>query len=197
MLYTNVYICVRTNCSWGKPVVRDFVRTRCSKLMAIPQLQWSLSCPAASWLTLNTWTHSAIFSASLTEPNSRLTAHLELRNSTDDSEFESESYVTTDGQSASLSWHKAAIWGLRPDSFITVWHLRVCWCAPLSLTRRRVCRLQLLLVLASAVIFGSESRGTCDHILLSEIRDFPLRRLLWVAGLRSRYSTPPPHGFPK
>jgi hypothetical protein len=32
-------------------------------------------------------------------------------------ESESESYVTTDGQSASLSWNKAPIWGLRPDSF--------------------------------------------------------------------------------
>jgi hypothetical protein len=29
-------------------------------------------------------------------------------------ESESETYVTTDGQSASLSWHKAPIWGLRP-----------------------------------------------------------------------------------
>jgi hypothetical protein len=26
-----------------------------------------------------------------------------------------EGYVTTDGQSASLSWNKAPIWGLRPD----------------------------------------------------------------------------------
>jgi hypothetical protein len=30
---------------------------------------------------------------------------------------ESESYVTTDGQPASLSWNKASIWGLRPDLF--------------------------------------------------------------------------------
>jgi hypothetical protein len=29
----------------------------------------------------------------------------------------SESYVTTDGQSASLSWYKAPIWGLRPNFF--------------------------------------------------------------------------------
>jgi hypothetical protein len=36
-----------------------------------------------------------------------------------------------------------------------------------------VCRLQLLLVLASAVISGFESRGTRDHILLSQIRDSP------------------------
>jgi hypothetical protein len=33
-------------------------------------------------------------------------------------------------------------------------------CVALSLTRGRVCRLQSLLVLASAVSFGSESRGT-------------------------------------
>jgi hypothetical protein len=36
-----------------------------------------------------------------------------------------------------------------------------------------VCRLQLLLVLASAVIFKSESRGAHNHILLSQIRDSP------------------------
>jgi hypothetical protein len=30
---------------------------------------------------------------------------------------ESESSVTTDGQSASLSWNKAPIWGLRPDLY--------------------------------------------------------------------------------
>jgi hypothetical protein len=42
-----------------------------------------------------------------------------------------------------------------------------------DLTREWVCRLQLLLVLASAVILGSESRGTRDYILLSQIRDYP------------------------
>jgi hypothetical protein len=78
--------------------------------------------------------------------------------------------------------------------FTTVWQLRVCWCGALSLARGRVCRLQLLLALANAVIFCSESRGTGDHILLSQIRDFPFRRLLRLAGLRRRYSTPPPHG---
>jgi hypothetical protein len=30
---------------------------------------------------------------------------------------ESESYVTTDGQPASLSWNKASIWGLRSDLY--------------------------------------------------------------------------------
>jgi hypothetical protein len=42
-----------------------------------------------------------------------------------------------------------------------------------SLTWGWVCRLQLLLALANAVILGSESRGTHDCILLSEIRDSP------------------------
>jgi hypothetical protein len=55
--------------------------------------------------------------------------------------------------------------------FITVRQLRVCWYGALSLTRERVCRLQLLLVLANAVILASESRGARDHILLSQIRD--------------------------
>jgi hypothetical protein len=57
--------------------------------------------------------------------------------------------------------------------FITLGQLRVCWCGALSLARGRVCRLQLLLALASAVILGSESSGTHDHILLSQIRDSP------------------------
>jgi hypothetical protein len=39
--------------------------------------------------------------------------------------------------------------------------------------RERFCHLQLLLVLASAVILGSETRGTRDHILLSHNRDSP------------------------
>jgi hypothetical protein len=62
-----------------------------------------------------------------------------------------------------------------------------------SLKRGWVCHLQLLLALASAFILGSESRGTRDHILRSQIRDFPFCRLLRRAGLRWRYSTPPPH----
>jgi hypothetical protein len=35
-----------------------------------------------------------------------------------------------------------------------------------------------------------QSRGTYDHILLSQIRDFPFRRLLRLAGSRWRYLTP-------
>jgi hypothetical protein len=51
-----------------------------------------------------------------------------------------------------------------------------------SLTKGWIYHLQLLLALASAFILGSESRGTRDHILLSQIRDFPLCHLLRLAG---------------
>jgi hypothetical protein len=90
-----------------------------------------------------------------------------------------------------------------------------------SLTRGRVCILLLLLVLASAVPLGSESRGTPHHILLRQLLRLPqpgapgpriyipqeqggpdippatgfrFRCLLRLAGLRWRYSIPPPHG---
>jgi hypothetical protein len=80
--------------------------------------------------------------------------------------------------------------------FIIVRQLRVCLYGALSLTRGWVCCLLLLLALASAVIFGCEFRETRDHILLSQIRDFPFRRLLRLAEVRWGYSTPPPHGIP-
>jgi hypothetical protein len=108
-------------------------------------------------------------------------------------ESESESYVTTDGQPASLSWNKAAIWGLRPDFYycLTVAGLLI-WGA-LS-DERTGLSFTIAAGLASAFILESESRETRGHILLSQIRDFPFRRLLRLAGLRWRYSTPPPLG---
>jgi hypothetical protein len=91
-----------------------------------------------------------------------------------------------------------------------------------SLTRGCVCNLlvQLLLGLPRAVTLGSKSRRTHDHILLPHMRlpqpggpgpriyipqeqggpvilpstGFPLCRLLRLAGMRWRYSNPPPHG---
>jgi hypothetical protein len=84
----------------------------------------------------------------------------------------------------------------------------------------RVCNL-LLLLLASAVPLGLKSRGTQGHILLSQFlrlfqpgrpgpriyipqeqggpdippgTGFPFCRFLLLAGLRWRYSNPPPHG---
>jgi hypothetical protein len=109
---------------------------------------------------------------------------------------------------------------LRPTTRI-FFQLNTCSNSPYvtsSLTIRWVCRLQLLLALASAVL-RSEYRITHDHILLSQIRDpnledqvpvfvsprnrlaqlypqalgFPFCRLVRFTGLLWRYSTPPPH----
>jgi hypothetical protein len=60
--------------------------------------------------------------------------------------------------------------GVYDQILIIVWQLRVCWFGAPSLTRGRVCRLQLLLVLARAIIFGSESRRTRGHILLPRLK---------------------------
>jgi hypothetical protein len=57
-----------------------------------------------------------------------------------------------------------------------IFQLNTCDYSPpvtFSLTRGWVCRLQWLLVLARAVILRSESRGTHEHILLSQIRGSP------------------------
>jgi hypothetical protein len=83
--------------------------------------------------------------------------------------------------------------GAYDQIFITVRQLQVCWCGVPSLTRGRICHLQLLLAHASTVIFVSESRGTRDHILLSQIRDFPSHCLLRLTGLWWRYLNLPPH----
>jgi hypothetical protein len=53
----------------------------------------------------------------------------------------------------------------------------------------------MLLGLPNAIFLESESLGNRDHILLSQIWDFPFRRLFRLAESRWRYSTPPPHGF--
>jgi hypothetical protein len=62
---------------------------------------------------------------------------------------------------------------LKPNTRFFFFQLNI-WGYSLHVTSSRtkwVCRLQLLLVLASAVILRSEYRGTHDHILLSQIRD--------------------------
>jgi hypothetical protein len=110
------------------------------------------------------------------------------------SQCKSQSHFTTYGQSLVCLGIKHPS-GTYDKIFITLRQLLVCWCGALSLTRGRVCRLQLLLALASVDIFGSNSHGTRDHNLLSQIWDFPFRRLLRLAGLRWRYSPPPPHGL--
>jgi hypothetical protein len=72
---------------------------------------------------------------------------------------ESQSYITTDHQSASLPWYQAPIWDRDQFFFLLYWHVDstgLVTGAP-SLTRGRVCSLQLLFGLASAVFLESES----------------------------------------
>jgi hypothetical protein len=103
-----------------------------------------------------------------------------------------------------------------------IFQLNVCGyspCVTCSLTREWVYRLQLLLALASAIIIGSESHETHDHIkslkfetpnLEGQVPIFmspgnglviapgtrlPFRRLLRLAGLRVWYSTQLPYGI--
>jgi hypothetical protein len=94
--------------------------------------------------------------------------------------------------------------------------LRVWYFVAPSLTRGRVCNLLLLLVLASAVprdprpyfivpiletpptwrarsrIYIPQEQG---GPVIPPDTGFPFRRFLWLAGLRWRYSIPPPHGI--
>jgi hypothetical protein len=103
----------------------------------------------------------------------------------------SQSHIATDGQSVSL--------GVEPELGLMTRDLllfdsygRVCCEAP-SLTRGRVCLMYMLLVLASAVLLGSESLW--DSQTLSDLR-LSFGRPLRLAGSRWRYSTPPPLKHP-
>jgi hypothetical protein len=89
------------------------------------------------------------------------------------SQSQSQNYFTTGGlPSISSSWLQA-FRDSRPVSFLQLNTCRRSLYITSYLTRRLFCILQLLLGLASAVILRSESRGTHDHILLSQIRDSP------------------------
>jgi hypothetical protein len=84
---------------------------------------------------------------------------------------QSQSYFTTGSLAKiSSSWRRAP-WDSRPVFFFQLnTFIHVPYVIS-SLTRGWVCRLQLLLALASAVILRSESRLTYYHILVSQIRD--------------------------
>jgi hypothetical protein len=107
---------------------------------------------------------------------------------------QSQSHITTDGQSVSKSWFRAPSRAHNQILIIAFRQLRSCFCGAPSLTRGLVCLLYILLALASAVFLGSESLETRNHILLSQIRDFPFNHFLRLTGSRWRYSTPTPHG---
>jgi hypothetical protein len=72
---------------------------------------------------------------------------------------ESESYVKTDGQSVSLPWNKAPIWGSQPDFYCCKAAAVLLMCGALS-DERTGLSFTIAAGLASAVILGPESRGT-------------------------------------
>jgi hypothetical protein len=96
---------------------------------------------------------------------------------------QTNSYIITPARESQLLYD----WRFTANQFVLVpsplrltarffFQLNTCAHSPYatsSLRRGWVCRLQLPLVLASAVILRPESRGTNDHILLSQIRDSP------------------------
>jgi hypothetical protein len=84
------------------------------------------------------------------------------------SQSQSQSYFTNGGLPPICSSWWQTLWDSRPVILFSN-----CGYVISSLTRWWVCRLQLLLALASAVILKSESRGTHDHLVLSQIRDSP------------------------
>jgi hypothetical protein len=126
-----------------------------------------------------------------------------------------KSYFTTGGLPPISSFWRQSPLRLTTSNYF---QLNTCFKSPYvrsSLRRGWVCGLQLLLVLASAITLMSESRGTHYYSLLPHIRDspnprihipqqqggpvippgtgFPFCHLLRLAGLRWKYSIPPPH----
>jgi hypothetical protein len=77
-----------------------------------------------------------------------------------------QSHIATDGRSVSKSWCRAPC-GAHEQIFITLWHLRSCFCGAPSLTRGRVCLLYMLLALSSAVFLGSETQLLVSDLGLS------------------------------
>jgi hypothetical protein len=88
-----------------------------------------------------------------------------------------------------LTVSQSVSFGVEPPYLLLFDSYGLDFCGAPSLTRGRVCLLYMLLALASADFLGSESLGTRDHILLSQIWDFPFRRLLRLClGCRAEQS---------
>jgi hypothetical protein len=96
---------------------------------------------------------------------------------------ESESYVTTDGQSASLSWYKAPISGLRPDFYCrTEYGIRLTVTFLISWGALSDERTGLSFVCAA---------GPCQRSLSRVLVPWDLRPYFTVSELRLPFSSPP------
>jgi hypothetical protein len=129
--------------------------------------------------------------------------------------LEKSSKILYDWQSVSISWYRVPLWNLRPDIIscrnVAVSNLRSCVCGAPSLTRGRVSNLQcnhsIVRVAQNQKPYFTVSSetpqpgGPGSRIYIPQEQGGPiippgtgfrLRRLLWLAGLRWRYSNPPP-----
>jgi hypothetical protein len=88
----------------------------------------------------------------------------------DELDSDSEAYVTTDGQSASLSWNKALIWGLRLDFYYCQTIAGLLLWSALSDERTG---LSFTNAAGPRPRSHSQVRVPWDHILVSQIRDSP------------------------
>jgi hypothetical protein len=82
----------------------------------------------------------------------------------------SQSYLTTDGQSASVSWYQATVFGPRRNFLSPTLAVFVVWGAYPDEGTIYNLLVQVLLDLASAATLWSKSRRTRGHILLSHLR---------------------------
>jgi hypothetical protein len=101
-------------------------RSRCLNISCYSAAQTGLACVAALDMT-QTCRHM---------PSHAVTC----RHKAQCYQSQSQSHVTTDGQSVSMSWCRGPS-GSRDQMFITVWRLLLCLCWTPSLTRGRFCRL--------------------------------------------------------
>jgi hypothetical protein len=136
------------------------------------------------------------------------------------SQSQSQSYLTTDGQSVSLSWCQAPIWGVRSDFLLLS---RSCGFVDVgrSLWRENGSAVYNCCWSSAAQSFlGPSPAGLVTYFTVSDLRlpqpggpgtpiytpheqcgpvippatGFPFRHLLRLAGLRWRYSNLPPRG---
>jgi hypothetical protein len=109
------------------------------------------------------------------------------------SQSKSQSYITTDGQSASLSLNNAFIWGLWPD---------FCYCQTVAGLLIWGAISDKMTGLSFTIAAGPRQRSYFRVRVRWDLRPYftvsdsrlPFRRLLRLAELRWRYSTPPAHG---
>jgi hypothetical protein len=137
------------------------------------------------------------------------------------SQSQCQCYVMTDGQSASLSWCQAPVWGLRPDFYycqkvagLLMWDAvsdeRTGMPFTTAAGPRQRSHSWVRVSRDSWPYFTvSDSRlpqpggsGPCIYIpteqgdpVIPPGTGFPFRHLLRLAELRWRYSTPPPYGI--